>query len=230
MRFELLLLGTVDSSLGRVDRESLPQQTLMEMVIDGITNKEEICGDLDEPKDIEEWNGVLMEDGEVVEINWDERELTGSLHLGWLPSSVRKFNGSMSRLTGTVDLANLPIAMTQLELGLNAFTGSIDIERLPPVMEFLNVSSNELIGSLNLGSLPKAMTDFFAHYNKFSGSIDLSQLPAVLARLSLAANQLSANPTKGHLSVVGWTSTPVLGEAKNLFKPLVVFLSWRRPY
>ena len=97
-------------------------------------------------------------------------------------------------------------------------------------MEFLNVSSNELTGSLNLGSLPKAMTDFFAQYNKFSGNVDLSQLPAVLARLSLAANQLSANPTKGHLSVVGWTSTPVLGEAKNLFKPLVVFLSWRRPY
>ena len=47
---------------------------------------------------------------------------------------------------------------------------------------------------------------------------------------SRAENQLSANPTKGHLSVVGWTSTPVWGEAKNLFKPLVVFLSWRRPY
>ena len=43
-------------------------------------------------------------------------------------------------------------------------------------------------------------------------------------------NQFSANPTKGHLCVVGWTSTPVFGEAKNLFKPLVVFLSWRRPY
>ena len=35
---------------------------------------------------------------------------------------------------------------------------------------------------------------------------------------------------EGHLSVVGWTSTPVFGEAKNLFKLLVVFLSWRRPY
>ncbi|KNH05004.1 Ribonuclease H domain [Perkinsela sp. CCAP 1560/4] len=43
-------------------------------------------------------------------------------------------------------------------------------------------------------------------------------------------HQEAPNPTKGHLSVVGWTSTPVLGEAKNLFKPLVVFLSSRRPY
>ena len=46
----------------------------------------------------------------------------------------------------------------------------------------------------------------------------------------LGINICRSNPTKGHLSVVGWTSTPVLGEAKNLLKPLVVFLSWRRPY
>ena len=33
MRFELLFCDTVDSSLGRVDRESLPQQALLEMVV-----------------------------------------------------------------------------------------------------------------------------------------------------------------------------------------------------
>ncbi|KNH06611.1 hypothetical protein XU18_2562 [Perkinsela sp. CCAP 1560/4] len=110
----------------------------MEMVIEGIANKEKICGDADEPKDIEEWKGVIIEDGQVVEIDWSLFALEGSFHSEWLPISVQNF------------------------------------------------------------------TVFF--------------------------NQFSANPTKGHLSVVGWTSTPVLGEAKNLFKPLVVFLSWRRPY
>ena len=66
--------------------------------------------------------------------------------------------------------------------------------------------------------------------NQLSGSVVLTQLPDKFEYLYLTGNQFSANPTKGHLSVVGWTSTPVLGEAKNLFKPLVVFLSWRRPY
>ena len=66
--------------------------------------------------------------------------------------------------------------------------------------------------------------------NRFSGRIDLRNLPDSMVRFNVRNNVLSANPTKGHLSVVGWTSTPVLGEAKNLFKPLVVFLSWRRPY
>ena len=63
-----------------------------------------------------------------------------------------------------------------------------------------------------------------------SGTIDFKFLPCSMTGLIMVENNLSANPTKGHLSVVGWTSTPVLGEAKNLFKPLVVFLSWRRPY
>ncbi|KNH04620.1 hypothetical protein XU18_4188 [Perkinsela sp. CCAP 1560/4] len=184
MRFQLLLFSTADSSLGRVDYNSLPQQALMEMVIDGITNKVKICGDIDEPRDIEEWKRVEIEDGEVTEIDWYQFDIEGSLHLEWLPSSVRKFEATSNRLTGTLDLASLPTSMEWLDLAHNAFTGSIGLEALPERMEYLNVSNNEL----------------------------------------------SPNPTKGHLSVVGWTSTPVLGEAKNLFKPLFVFLSWRRPY
>ena len=63
-----------------------------------------------------------------------------------------------------------------------------------------------------------------------TGSLGFEFLPCSMSTLYMFMNALSADPTKGHLSVVGWTSTPVLGEAKNLFKPLVVFLSWRRPY
>ena len=77
MRFQFLFLDAVDPSLSRVDYESLPQQALMEIVIDGITNKQKICGDANEPKDIEEWNGVEIEDGEVVEIDWEEFDLKG---------------------------------------------------------------------------------------------------------------------------------------------------------
>ncbi|KNH04690.1 hypothetical protein XU18_4128 [Perkinsela sp. CCAP 1560/4] len=161
MRFELIFLESVDPSLGRVDRESLPQQAFMEMVIDGIMNKQKICGDANEPKDSEEWIGVTVEDEEVVSIRWRQFKLEGSLHLEWLPSSVMEFDATDNNLTGSLDWASLPTS---------------------------------------------------------------------LKKLNLAGNQFSANPTKGHLSVVGWTSTPVLGEAKNLFKPLVVFLSWRRPY
>ncbi|KNH05349.1 hypothetical protein XU18_3615 [Perkinsela sp. CCAP 1560/4] len=127
MRFELVFLDAVDPSLGRVDLESLPQQALMEMVIEGITNKEKICGDADEPKDIKEWKGVTIEDGQVVEIAWHLFWLEGSVHFEWLPSSVREVMVTENYLTDTLDLESLPTAMENLFLGFNASTGSIDL-------------------------------------------------------------------------------------------------------
>ncbi|KNH04638.1 hypothetical protein XU18_4178 [Perkinsela sp. CCAP 1560/4] len=53
-------------------------------------------------------------------------------------------------------------------------------------------------------------------YNTLTGTLKFADLPKSMKDLSLCENSLSANPTKGHLSVVGWTSTPVLGEAKGL--------------
>ena len=99
MKFELVFLDTVDPSLGRLDYTSLSQQALMEVVIEGITNKEKICGDADEPKDIEKWKGVEIEDGEVVAMDWHEFDIGGSLHLEWLPSSVRDLVANGNQLT-----------------------------------------------------------------------------------------------------------------------------------
>ncbi|KNH06613.1 hypothetical protein XU18_2564 [Perkinsela sp. CCAP 1560/4] len=81
MTFELVFLNTADPSLGRLDYASLSQQALMEMVIEGIANKEKICGDADEPIDIEEWQGVTIEDGQVVGIEWKICKLFGSYKL-----------------------------------------------------------------------------------------------------------------------------------------------------
>ncbi|KNH06297.1 leucine-rich repeat protein [Perkinsela sp. CCAP 1560/4] len=230
MRFELLFLDTADPLLGRLDYASLSQQALMEMVISEITNKEKICGDVDEPEDIEQWEGVIIEDGEVVDIEWDVCGLEGSLCVEWLPSSVIGFIASENEFTCTLNWASLPTSMTHLDLRNNAFTGPIDLEKLPVRIKYLDVSINQFSGCLKLDSLPDTLTYFYANNNQFSGSVDLTGLPAALMSLHISQNQLSANPTKGHLSVVGWNSTPVFGEAKNLLKPLVVFLSWRRPY
>ena len=60
MRFQLVFLNAVDPLLGRLDYASLSEEAVMEMVIEGITNKEKICGD------VEEWKGVTIEKGEVV--------------------------------------------------------------------------------------------------------------------------------------------------------------------
>ncbi|KNH07554.1 hypothetical protein XU18_1775 [Perkinsela sp. CCAP 1560/4] len=74
MRVELLLLDTVDPSLGRLDYAPLSQQALMEMFIEEVTNKQLI---------FEEWEGVTIEDGEVAEIDWYKFDIGGSLQLEW---------------------------------------------------------------------------------------------------------------------------------------------------
>ena len=130
-----------DDGIGRFDRSTASQQSLMELFIFGLNQPEKICGSREDPDDVCEWKGVKCNaGGEVEEFKWRCKYQHG---------------------TGTVGFEFLPWSIRNLVMWNNA---------------------------------------------------------------------LSANPTKGHLSVVGWTSTPVLGEAKNLFKPLVVFLSWRRPY
>ena len=85
-------------------------------------------------------------------------------------------------------------------------------------------------GTIALQYLPSTVRKFYLTGSNMQGTVDVAGLPREMQRFHMQRNHLSADPTKGHLSVVGWTSTPVLGEAKNLFKPLVVFLSWRRPY
>ncbi|KNH08940.1 leucine-rich repeat protein [Perkinsela sp. CCAP 1560/4] len=185
MRFELLFLDTVDPSIGRVDHDSFPQQALMEMVIEAITNKEAIRGEVEEPNDIEEWKGVQVEDGEVVKISWRQFKLKGLLHLEWLPSSVTEFIVRWNNFTGTLDTASLPTSMRRLDLGLNAFTGSLGLERLPEKMEYLGVFGNKLSGSLKLESLPDTLIHFVAFKNEFTGCVDLTRLPAAMENLHL---------------------------------------------
>ena len=188
----------------------LSQQDLMELFIFGLNEPEKICGNRDDPEDVCEWDGVTCNaDGEVEEFQWNNKHDNG---------------------TGTVGFEFLPWSMKTLRMFINALSGTIQLADLPGKMEVVDISFNNLIGCLDLDRLPAAVRSVYLSGIKFTGDISLENLPKGLETLSLLDNQLSANPTKGHLSVVGWTSTPVLGEAKNLFKPLVVFLSWRRPY
>ncbi|KNH06215.1 hypothetical protein XU18_2720 [Perkinsela sp. CCAP 1560/4] len=53
----------------------------MELVVEGITNKERICGDPSEPKDVEKWRGVLIADGKVDSLYPEEFDLEESLQL-----------------------------------------------------------------------------------------------------------------------------------------------------
>ncbi|KNH06589.1 hypothetical protein XU18_2610 [Perkinsela sp. CCAP 1560/4] len=203
--------------IGKVDLHSLPTQTVMELLVSDFQSKTDCFNDWDGSfLPFNRWPGVIIDDhSDVQEISWvcgnyryrDDSQFGGTFHFRYLPDSI-----------------------TEANIRRNDFKGTINTIELPRGMQSLIASSNKLNGTLNVSSLPFEMKYLDLSDNELSGSLDLSALPRMFEKLLLDNNGLDANPTKGHLSVVGWTSTPVLGEAKNLFKPLVVFLSWRRPY
>eukprot|EP00009_Paramoeba_aestuarina_P006514 CAMPEP_0201508510 /NCGR_PEP_ID=MMETSP0161_2-20130828/1864_1 /ASSEMBLY_ACC=CAM_ASM_000251 /TAXON_ID=180227 /ORGANISM="Neoparamoeba aestuarina, Strain SoJaBio B1-5/56/2" /LENGTH=87 /DNA_ID=CAMNT_0047903203 /DNA_START=32 /DNA_END=295 /DNA_ORIENTATION=+ len=82
----VLSLFLIDPSIGRIEKASLPQQTLMELLISDITvNRSAITL---YQGDISEWNEVFFEAGQVVEINWECKKLEGTIDLKWLPPGM----------------------------------------------------------------------------------------------------------------------------------------------
>ena len=66
MKVAVLSFDAVDPVLGRLNS----QQALMEMAMEGIISKEKICGDRNEPKHMDNWKGVMIDEGEFVENKW----------------------------------------------------------------------------------------------------------------------------------------------------------------
>ncbi|KNH07899.1 leucine-rich repeat protein [Perkinsela sp. CCAP 1560/4] len=198
--------------LGRPDKDSLPQHTLMEILI----------GDLDDRTCFRDKEGVFLEacawsgvkctaDGDVFSINWDpdhgwylfgqDRPVQngGSIDLRWMPSSVQDFHIPKLDLSGSVDTFSLPREMTSIDIKQNQFHGPFNIAGLPLNIRSVDVSSNRLCGSLDLPRLPEGISLLNAAMNDFSGSISLIALPESLNGLWLNANRLSGSVDRSAL-------------------------------
>jgi len=180
------------SHLGKIDKSSFSQQTLMELFLDGITkNKNIICGDCDTPKPVAEWRGVTTNaDGEVTMFRTIYCALFGTPQLQWLPESVTKLDMTKNLLTGTLDLSVLPESLECLVLADNKFSGEIALESLHQRMCVLNLGMNQLSGSLKLESLPDNLKELYLDFNSFSGTVCLTNLPASMISLSINDNKL----------------------------------------
>ena len=160
-----------DDGIGRVDRSTLPQQTLMELFIFGLKEPEKICGSREDPDDVCEWKGVRCNaDGEVEVFEWNDKDEDG---------------------TGTVAFEFLPYTIKTVWMFMNALSGTIQLADLPGKMEGVYLSVNQLTGSLDLDTLPAAVRALGLSNNKFTGEVSLENLPKCLEYLSLSENQLS---------------------------------------
>ena len=78
-------------------------------------------------------------------------------------------------------------------------------------VEVFKWNNKQQAGTLGCEFLPCSMKKLQMWRNALSGTIQLDDLPGKIEVVHLFNNKLTDNPTKGHLSVVGWTSTQPLG-------------------
>jgi len=199
MSFQSTLLTAADNSyLGRVDKASLSTQTLMELFIASIENREVICGSAEEPEDIDQWDGLTYSRDHHAEatensikITWHSLDLSGTIDLQWISPTVFSLEIIGNKLSGSLNLTALPPSIQVLDLCYNEFSGEIDLCHLPTEMKKLNLSSNHLSGSLSLEELPQSIESLSLCSNRFSGTVCLQNLPRSLQVLSVGANDLS---------------------------------------
>ena len=114
--YSVFLTIAVDPTLGKVDKSSFSMQTLMELFITGIENREVICGSGEEPDDIDKWKGFKYcpeqppnTTEKLFTINWYDLHLVGTIDLQWLSQTISSLNMAGSTLNGYLSLSSLPL-------------------------------------------------------------------------------------------------------------------------
>ena len=204
MHRALLLFSSADYA-GKVDAQSLSEQTRMEVLFSGLDDKFDFCDADGEFKPIEAWEGVeLGPDNSVrnISIKYTEqpwwgtqadqmRAPGGSIELQFIPENVTDFTLVAMQIHGTVETGVLPRNLMTFDISENNFTGTFDLCGLPQSLSKVNVDSNSLCGTLDLSGLPRSLERLSAGHNQFTGSIDVTQLREPIDTISLQNNQLS---------------------------------------
>mmetsp|Transcript_18147 Transcript_18147/g.28420 ORF Transcript_18147/g.28420 Transcript_18147/m.28420 type:complete len:238 (-) Transcript_18147:36-749(-) len=216
-----LTLFTIDPALGKVDKFSLSQEILMDLLTSDITNRDRICKNADDLEKIT-WVGVTpsLKD-EIVMISWYQMFLDGPIHLEWLPVTLVLAKISVNRLHGTVNLTNLPETLEEFIISTNDLTGSLKLESLPESMKNLALDQNHFVGSVNLEHLPKRLEYLYLQSNDMDGRVNLTKLPPKMRFLNLSRNGFIGNTDFSQLpsSLEGFSvrDTKLSGE---------IFLKW----
>ena len=190
----MLSLLSADPSLGRFDISSLSDQTLMEMLVDGMQpdTKSQYHDDEGNFKDISAWENIECTEGRVTDITFYAHAHSDAQYpFEYIPRLVELFHVERSNIHGTLDTSVLPSGLTQFSVNSNRLQGEIAFKTFPQNLKHVDISVNLFEGSIMLGDLPPKLTFFDAIMNEFSGNISLDSLPETLEDVKLSANKLT---------------------------------------
>ena len=203
----LFLLHSLDTSLGRCDRDSLPQQSLMELLVEDVneSSQSQFRDKTGMYWDCCQWPLVICDDKKaIIEVMWWGLFSGGSIHLEYMPSSIVYFTGS--NLSGTIDLTNLSAALEELDFtvmkgqGMNTLSGTLDLTSLPGRLEALRLSYNSFWGTVTLTQLPASLTELWLTDNALSGTVEIRNMPPGMLDMSLGDNSFHG------IAVIDWVS------------------------
>ena len=189
----LLLCQSMDSALGKVDRNSMTQQSLMEILVSEWKEQSNFQASNGDFFDATKWRGIKCDiEDNIVSVSWIDwfwaRNEGGTLDLQWLPCTVTRFAVTGSRLEGTVDMISLPRNLEYLFLDRNDLYGTIDIPSAPNPIKKLILYENHFHGTLNLLCIPPHAEVIQLNNNKFHGCVVIGNLPPSLRDLCLREN------------------------------------------
>ena len=195
------LLTAADPLSDRIER--LPEQTLMELLIADLDDRDKLRQRDGFYGSAKKWKGVHLDEyGLICEVQWSLEDKPhkseksplqpgGLIDLQFLPHSVEDFAISNLGLNGTVEALRLPRDLRTLIISHNFFEGTLDLERLPRKMKLLHIHGNRFEGTFDLERAPKTLTQLYANHNRLSGSVDLMHLSVPLCQLRLHHNKFS---------------------------------------
>ena len=200
----VLLSSDIESHLHRVQKMTLSEQTLMEILVSEIDDHGVFQNADGEFRDLSEWGGVHVQFGEYVKrIIWnvdtlydifageDESVLQpeGSIDMQWLPPKLTDFEISNMLLKGTVDTESLPRSLEVLCIDDNRLEGPFHLHGLPATIKKILGSRNSFSGSFDLAHHPPHLTKCDMSKNEFSGCLEIPKLPACVFHLNLERNR-----------------------------------------
>ena len=205
-----LLFTDTQAALGRLDYDSLNDQSRMEILIEGLDedSKAYFQDKNGAFHDICEWEIVSCDDKEnVIDIdfhcdtaNGDGGSLAGTLNLNFLPPKLIKVAISKEYdIAGTLDTKSLPRGLELFALEWCEFDGTVDLTALPNSLQSCSLESCRFSGSCVLTDLPENLHALDVNSNLMSGTLDLTKLPKSLSFINLSFNQFTGTLNLLHL-------------------------------
>ena len=189
------LIHTADTPTGRVDRHTLSDQSMMELLIADADPEFQATfqGTDGAYLDICEWKGVQCNsDTRVTSVRFAHGTIpVGSLDLRYIPLESTEFRVIDVDAEGSIVASDLPQSLTNFEVSFTEFIGDVDMRLLPRSLTEVHIAHNHNEGSLDLAELPPGLRSLNAYWNSFRGTITLKSLPASLQELDLSSNELS---------------------------------------